>query len=174
MSMTTALPQPTFALLDVLPDKWSDATIELLRDLITQKLSALQIANAMTTRTEFTFSRNAVIGKTRRLGLALLGTNTKPHLRKKETVVTIRIRKPPAIPQPPATLEEVVANPKRLTILEIERGQCYWPTSLAPNQSAAEVRFCGHPTEDDKSWCNAHRSIGYTKPLHRLAGWGHR
>lgn len=161
------------------PQKWDNENIDLLQNLIAQKLSALQIANVMSRRTIFTYTRNAIIGKARRLGLALLGGDNKPHPviikppKKRNPVTTalkLRAQHPPQSP----TIEEVVANPKRLSILEMESGCCYWPTSLAFDQPSSEIRFCGHPTEDgEATWCPAHSKLGYTKP-HQRTGWGYR
>jgi GcrA cell cycle regulator len=157
--------------------KWDNENIDLLQTLVAQKLSALEIANAMTRKTIFSYTRNAIIGKVRRLGLALLGGDNKPHPiivkpPKKRNPVAIAL-KPRILPKSP-TIEEVVANPKRLTILEMQRGQCYWPTSLAFDQPSHEIRFCGHATHDNEAtWCPAHQKIGYTQP-HQRAGWGYR
>ena len=172
-------PPSGFPFVSNVPEKWGSENIDLLRDLIAQKLSALVIANTMTRRTEFTFTRNAIIGKARRLGLALLGNDNRPRPvivkppKKPNPVNSIKIR--PLFPSAPKgpTFEEVVASPKCLTILEIERGQCYWPTSLAYDHEP--VTFCGHATDDTgTSWCKAHQKAGYTKPQYRVGGWGYR
>lgn len=161
------------------PEKWDNENIELLQKLVAEKLSALEIANAMTRKTLFTYTRNAIIGKVRRLGLALLGGDNKPNPvirtppKKRYNPVTALKLKPPAAPKSP-TIEDVVANPKLFTILEMERGKCYWPTSLAFDQPSKDIRFCGHATEDNEAtWCSAHSRLGYQKP-HERAGWGYR
>ena len=160
------------------PQKWDNENIDLLQKLVAEKLSALEIANAMSRKTLFTYTRNAIIGKVRRLGLALLGGDNKPNpvirtppKRKYNPVTALKLKPPPS---KSPTIEDVVANPKRLSILEMQRGQCYWPTSLAFDQPSKDIRFCGHKTEDgEATWCPAHQKIGYTAP-HQRSGWGYR
>lgn len=157
-------------------DKWSDSTVKLMNQLISTGISSAQVATKLSRETGQSFTRNMVIGKARRSGIQLLGLRkASPNsTEKKSKPVSDRVVKlKKYVPSPPKapTLAEVVANPKLLTISEIGPGQCYWPTSHAFDISASQIRFCGHPTHDGDSWCNAHKKIGYVAPLGRRYGF---
>lgn len=151
---------------------WTTLNIDRMKALIAQKLSASQIAAALSKQSGETFSRNAIIGKARRLGIPLLGdraSGTVPTPKQKskpKPVALVKIKAPTIAPPQTPTLSEVVANPKNVTILDIQRGECYWPTG-----HNGQTVFCGHLTGDkEKSWCPAHSKLGYAAPYARQ--WG--
>lgn len=153
-----------------LPDSiWTQKNIDRLKELIAEELTTSQIAAVLTQENKIRVSRNAIIGKARRLDISLLGKSTrraKPRASKpkNKTLNTLtKVKSPPITAPTPPTLAEVVANPKNLTILDIQRGECYWPTTL----EGATV-FCGHSTgSTEKSWCPAHSKLGYAPPYYR-------
>ncbi len=173
MSLTEISPSavPSIAIMtdDSSSDKWRPNVIEKMKALIAEHISTREISIILSRFAGEVISRNAVIGKARRLGIPLLGpiktarTRTKPVKPKVIVDRPLSINlKPVSAPKPP-TLAEVVANPKRLGILEIERGQCYWPTNLD-----GVTLFCGHPTgSHEQSWCAPHRKLGYAPPGQR-------
>src|SRR5437868_14647630 len=102
---------------------WTDERIEQLRSLWTEGLSASHIAKVMGGG----ISRNAVIGKVHRLGLA--GRATAPR--------SERIRMPSAprhhirahMPEPPIVEEEpiILEDGSFATVLTINDRMCRWP-----------------------------------------------
>lgn len=158
-----------------LNEKWNHKNVERLKELIAEQLTTSQIAAVLSRESGIQISRNAVIGKARRLDVPLLGVQsfrarnksvaatTRPKARTRTLNTLTKIKSPSIAAPTPPTLAEVVANPKNYTILEIQRGECYWPTTL----EGATV-FCGHSTGDkEKSWCPAHSKLGYAPPYYR-------
>lgn len=134
---------------------WSIAQTEDLIKRVNEKRTGAQIAR-MTGRT-----RNAVIGKCRRMGLTLQGTRwgNKPSMGR-ESKVTIR-RKP--CEKPPVSLaevKEVSLAPKsgEGSIRGVpDRYQCKYPVS----GTGVEIVFCQN-RRVGQSWCQHHQEICYT------------
>jgi len=106
-------------------------------------------------------SRNAVIGKAHRLGLARRKTWAKPKAIKAPrnslgigaTVQKIRAANsgPKIAPEPFAvTCVEVV--PLNLAIMDLQTGDCRYPYG----DDAATMTYCGHPALFGHSWCAPH------------------
>lgn len=140
---------------------WTEERVQVLRKLWAEGQSANQIAKHLACG----FSRNAVIGKVHRLGLAGRATPSRPA----KTVV--RVTRPRAVPSAPRL--RTVAPPRPLkvvpevkpllredgrlhTIQTLEAGMCKYPIG-DPNE--ATFGFCGHTCTGQ--WCVAHRAIVY-------------
>lgn len=150
-------------------DVWTTARLEELKFLWARGDSASMIANVLTTP-EMAFSRNAVIGKARRLGLdqrrkiALPGGERKPE---KERVARTRKAAPDLkaiaqvtqiINRPPPPVIECIPAPKsfELTLMELELHNCRWPTG-----EREHITFCGHRIEDGRPYCAYHVKLAY-------------
>lgn len=160
--------------------KWNAEVIEQLKQFIADNLSTTQIAAALSRSTGYTFTRNAIIGKARRLDLPLK-FKLSPRPRDQSQAKPRRAKAPPAqnVARKPArkgyntvsapqfpSLENIVANPLKRDIYAMQRGECYWP--VASDDEKGNILFCGHATGDgNASWCAAHRKIGYAKPWER-------
>jgi GcrA cell cycle regulator len=139
---------------------WTDESISRLKRLVADGHSASQIASQFGG-----ISRNAVIGKVTRLGLKLGSGKLMP---KAEPVVrAARVRK--AKPDPvkiaelqdfmdraPPPVVESIPKPKSLdlTLMELERDSCRWPEG-----ERAAITFCGHISEQGKSYCAYHARL---------------
>jgi GcrA cell cycle regulator len=144
---------------------WTDERIEQLKSLWTEGLSASHIAKVMGG-----ISRNAVIGKVHRLGLA--GRAVAPRGE--------RIRLPSAprhirahIPEPPIVEEDpvVLDDGTFATVLTINDRMCRWPIG---DPAENEFHFCGHKPKLGSPYCEAHARKAYQPPQlrrekHRLA-----
>lgn len=145
---------------------WTDERIEQLKSLWTEGLSASHIAKVMGG-----ISRNAVIGKVHRLGLA--GRAMAPRAE--------RIRLPSAprhirthIPEPPTVEEDpvVLDDGSFATVLTINDRMCRWPIG---DPAENEFHFCGHKPKLGSPYCEAHARKAYQpqqlrREKHRLAG----
>ncbi len=115
---------------------WSDDRVEQLKSLWTEGLSASQIARALGGVT-----RNAVIGKVHRLGLAGRASpsrSERPRLPMAPKVQTMRSHLPavPVVEEDPLQLDDG----NFATVLTISDRMCRWPIG---DPAATEFHFCG-------------------------------
>ena len=134
---------------------WSDDRVEQLKNLWTEGLSASQIARALGGVT-----RNAVIGKVHRLGLAGRASpsrsSERPRLPMAPKVPTIRTHVPAV-----AVVEEdplLFEDGSHATVLTISDRMCRWPIG---DPSASEFHFCGHNPKAGSPYCEAHARKAY-------------
>ena len=132
---------------------WTSERIEQLKSLWTEGLSASHIARVMGGG----ISRNAVIGKVHRLGLA--GRVTAPRAE--------RIRLPSAprhvrhhIPEPPIVEEDpiILEDGSFATVLTINDRMCRWPIG---DPAETEFHFCGRKPKTGSPYCEAHARKAY-------------
>lgn len=150
-------------------------------ELYRQGFSATQISKALAQQFKVHVSRNAVIGKMRRLG------ETKPQKASapRKIAATPKPPKPPKPPPQPRTLPSRPVRPvtmahgqsppparrvepyvpqvhsgasdsKILTLVELGSCQCRWPVGA---KTGAEQRFCGAAYADDdrrQPYCDEH------------------
>ncbi|SEP09474.1 GcrA cell cycle regulator [Methylobacterium sp. ap11] len=156
---------------------WTKERVELLKRLWSDGHSASQIAAEIGG-----VSRNAVIGKVHRLGLA--GRVTKPNgapagparRARPEVDASASVAAPPAMlaPAPPAlalvqpasTPSQAVALPEssRVTIMELRDFMCRWPMG---DPSTPEFRFCGDRAITGLPYCTHHSRIAYQPAAER-------
>jgi len=100
---------------------WTDERVEQLKSLWTEGLSASQIARVLGGVT-----RNAVIGKVHRLGLAGRAgpaRTERPRSMSPRSVVRIAVPEPEIIEEDPVVLEDG----RFATVLTINDRMCRWP-----------------------------------------------
>ena len=129
---------------------WTDERVEQLKQLWADGLSASQIARQLGGVT-----RNAVIGKVHRLGLA--GRATPARAERPRMAVARRIARPrpqPVIQVPIIEKDPVVDEQgRKTTVLTISDRMCKWPIG---DPSTSEFHFCGHPPKVNSPYCDAH------------------
>lgn len=143
---------------------WNEpATVELLRKLAAERKSAGQIARDMSAEFKVNLSRNAIIGKMRRLGIELQGKAGRPQkpegqVSKPTAIRRARVRKAPQI----HVRANVVGEPKPLG--DVDTG-CRWLHSDDPR----ERNFCGHDKLEQSPYCEHHhaRCFNYIAPSDR-------
>jgi GcrA cell cycle regulator len=132
---------------------WTDERIEQLKSLWTEGLSASHIAKVMGGG----ISRNAVIGKVHRLGLA--GRATAPRgermrLPSAPRHVRVHIPEPPIVEEDPIMLEDG----SFVTVLTINDRMCRWPIG---DPAETEFHFCGRKPKPGSPYCEAHARKAY-------------
>ena len=154
---------------------WTDDRVELLKKLWADGLSASQIANELGGVT-----RNAVIGKVHRLGLAGRAKSTRsstPRPRSKPRAAKPTMRVPQfagnaalridtaeeqaVVPRPaprPVIEELFIPAEERATILDLNERRCRWPVG-DPTQD--DFYFCGRSCDPADSYCEHHAGIAY-------------
>jgi len=139
---------------------WSEDRVEQMKALWTEGLSASQIARALGGVT-----RNAVIGKVHRLGLA---GRAMPARRERSLPVASRTLRQPYVPPAPIIEEPPLAleNGTFATVLTISDRMCRWPIG---DPVAAEFHFCGRSPKSGSPYCEAHTRKAHQAKQERQA-----
>ena len=156
---------------------WTQERVELLRKLWLEGLSAAQVAAELGAGV----TRNAVIGKIHRLGLAERGkpaNTTRPRAPRpaRQTTgeavsrvnggamvvgnVALAVAPRPVV-APALRPEEEVVVPMtmRVTLMELRETMCHWPLG---DPTTPEFRFCGSQYEPGEGpYCRCHARIAY-------------
>jgi GcrA cell cycle regulator len=131
---------------------WTEERVEQLKTLWAEGLSASQIARVMGGVT-----RNAVIGKVHRLGLAGRATSTRserPRLSVPRHSVVRAAPEPEIVEEDPLPLEDGnFAN-----VLTVNDRMCRWPIG-DPADNA--FHFCGRKPKTGSPYCEAHARKAY-------------
>lgn len=144
---------------------WTDERVDILRKLWGDGLSASQIARQIGGVT-----RNAVIGKVHRLGLAGRAAPSRPQrtvfrtpsaprpLRPREHVPS----RPSGDPKPKAVtapaLRYVDEAPGIATAMTLGAHMCKWPIG---DPSLDHFTFCGRRSEEHGPYCHEHAAVAY-------------
>jgi GcrA cell cycle regulator len=147
---------------------WEEAHSLALRELVEKGLSFKEIARALNERFGTAYTRNATIGRARRLGLStperanaagVFAAPRKPDARK-ICEKRARILKKPAprltTLERAATLQLrcVAITPRHLALVDLEPGDCRYP--YGGDAEGEAITFCGHPRREGSSYCPSH------------------
>jgi GcrA cell cycle regulator len=154
---------------------WTDERVALLRQHWIEGKSASQIASLLGNG----LTRNAIIGKVHRLGLAgrAKSPSAAPHPRPSVAAhrpqaprapshaqrivrgATALAIAPQALHDPEAEVFESVVVPMSLkvTILELKEAMCRWPLG---DPASPEFRYCGSPSPSGP-YCAHHARLAY-------------
>jgi GcrA cell cycle regulator len=156
---------------------WSEERVDLLKRLWGDGLSASQIAGQLGGGV----TRNAVIGKVHRLGLAgrikpgapapMPAAPPRKARPEREEAASV----PSAPPQPPVLTALVggaaptAAAPaipvsQRVTIMELRESMCRWPMG---DPTSPEFRFCGARAITGLPYCTHHAQVAYQPATER-------
>lgn len=161
---------------------WTDDRVALLRRLWEDGQSASKIAAQLGGVT-----RNAVIGKVHRLGLAgrVRGSEEAPaaavapptkaveietaiavvETQAPEPVAILAHRPAPEFPAPtPAPAPTPLAVSQRVTIMDLRESMCRWPLG---DPTTPEFRFCGGRAITGLPYCTHHAEIAYQPATER-------
>ena len=132
---------------------WTDERVDQLKSLWTEGLSASQIARALGGVT-----RNAVIGKVHRLGLAGRAAPSRIERPRLPSAPRLNIRM--HAPEPVVVEEDpiVMEDGNFATVLTINNAMCRWPIG---DPSENEFHFCGRKPKTGSPYCEAHARKAY-------------
>ncbi len=153
---------------------WTEERTAKLKQLHAAGLSCAMIAADIGGVT-----RNAVISKIHRLGLAgdskvyTRQWRKLPRAVKRRTLkqrraddrLKMRARRTPEtkpLPPRPQPVDLVKPESKRLTLAELHAGMCKYIEDDFPPWT-----YCGHMAVEGSSWCSYHRSIVFSAPVTR-------
>jgi GcrA cell cycle regulator len=145
---------------------WAEEHSKTLREYLERGLSYSEIADALNANTAYT--RNAAIGRARRMGLsgdeqANRAGRPKPkpqpsaaQLKKIQVRFFAQARPGPEIFKVAAVpkLRCVAIVPKHLSLVELDDGDCRYP--YGGDQEGEPITFCGHPRREGSSYCVPH------------------
>ena len=137
---------------------WTPAMMATLKALHRKGGSFEEMAIEMSAIFKTEISRNALIGKARRMELPMRSTEgpRKPPLTPpKPASRPVPVAAP--IPPPP---EPIAAEPG-LSIYQLAGDTCRWP--LGKVSDRPPYRYCGETTPFEEVYCTKHRAIGYNR-----------
>ena len=151
---------------------WTDERVELLKKLWAEGLSASQIAGRLGGVT-----RNAVIGKVHRLGLAGRATSSRSSAPRPRRTHVPRANRAPSLmfgtrgntalkPQyeaehdtePAPLVELVIPLNERASIMTLKESMCRWPIG---DPAEPEFHFCGRKKCGTLPYCEHHARMAY-------------
>jgi GcrA cell cycle regulator len=163
---------------------WAPAHSKALREYYARGMSHSAIARSINAEFKTSYTRNAVLGRATRMGLAVVdqprdGTKS-PSITETPRLQRIRERANPRPWRLPPVLEATETTPlrcadvvpRRLSLVDLERGDCRYPYGGGGDADGEAITFCGHPRQPGSSYCAAHFefSIGPGTASERSAG----
>jgi GcrA cell cycle regulator len=153
------------------PTDWPPAHSEALREYFAKGMSHSAIADAINAKFNTSYSRNAALGRAKRMGLAGPDQPEKQSKPSPEAEMSgLPALKPHSIRQrrvsefwrfPPVFEATEVAQlrtadivPRHLSLIDLEHGDCRYP--YGGDADGEAISFCGHPRRVGSSYCPAH------------------
>jgi GcrA cell cycle regulator len=147
---------------------WEPEHSDALRNYLTKGLSYAEIARAINATFNTAYTRNAAIGRAKRMGISDLGRSAAPcrpkRRRKPRPTRFHRTRKRRAAKPRPSRpilkrtaalqLRCVAIVPRHLSLLELEPKDCRYP--YGGDEDGETITFCGHPHRPGSSYCISH------------------
>ena len=145
---------------------WAPEHSGALQEYLALGMSYSEIAIAINAKFGTRYSRNATISRARRTGL---GGTERPHdptpVAPKEEQLSSRLLRvrlaamskwlvPEFERVETPALRCVDIEPRHLSLLELEAGDCRYP--YGGDADGEAITFCGHPKREDSSYCRAH------------------
>ena len=144
------------------PTNWSREHCDALRELHAKGLSFAEIAERINGRFKTDYTRSAAIGRARRMRLVDPERPKLPPKAAPRRVQETQERRVPSSPWPKQVLEPakpfklrcVEIDPRHLSLIDLERGDCRYP--YGGDEEGEAITFCGHPQRRGSSYCSAH------------------
>jgi GcrA cell cycle regulator len=149
------------------PTSWAPEHSAALRKHLGRGLTFSEVVEAINATFKTAYSRNAAIGRARRMGLAgpdrpKVSLSAQPpgldgvfEVRSARSVLSELHWPRPAFEQPERPkLRCVEIEPRHLSLTELERGDCRYP--YGGDEEGEAITFCGHPKRPGSSYCTPH------------------
>lgn len=144
---------------------WLPDHCDALRECLAKGMSFAEAASTINARYDTAYSRNATIGRAKRMGLAALDRPKRlsrvPQQANRPSSNKNRKRVVESKPEPPAAerprrvkLRCVQIMPRHLAVTELEAGDCRYP--YGGDADGEAITFCGHPQREGSSYCLGH------------------
>jgi GcrA cell cycle regulator len=152
------------------PSNWAPAHSEALREYWARGMSYSEIADAINAKFGTRYSRNATIGRGKRMGLgipdrpdhrAVAPRRQQPKPSKKRAK-KMRERRAAELQEPapvreraePVKLRCVGLSPRLMSLVDLENGECRYP--YGGDKEGEAILFCGHSRLAGSSYCKPH------------------
>ncbi|WP_249779415.1 GcrA family cell cycle regulator [Bradyrhizobium sediminis] len=129
-------------------------------------MSFADIARAINAKFDTAYSRNATIGRAKRMGLAGPDRRAEPNrwpqqlgaprlhkLRERQAAESKRLL-PVSERAERINLRCVQILPRHLSLIDLEAGDCRYP--YGGDEESEPITFCGHPQREGSSYCTGH------------------
>ena len=147
---------------------WEPEHSQALRDYLAKGLSYAEIARAINATFHTAYTRNAAIGRAKRMGISGLDPSgqsgrakspRKPrplrfHKMRKRIAAKFRLPRPIRKRAAALHLRCVGIVPRHLSLLELEPDDCRYP--FGGDAEGEAITFCGHPRREGSSYCVSH------------------
>jgi GcrA cell cycle regulator len=159
---------------------WTPEHSSALKEYLANGMSYSEAAEAINAKFNTAYTRHAAIGRARRsgfLGAARPGDSSRltpkaTSFRKmRERYASLSGWTMPIFEREQTVkLRCVETDPRHLTLLELEPGDCRYP--YGGDEEGEAITFCGQPCAADSSYCAPHFHLtrGPGRPLKRVAG----
>ena len=144
---------------------WAPEHCDALRECLAKGMSFAEAADAINARFDTAYSRNAALGRAKRMGLAALDRPKRlPKLSQKPSAPPLHEVRECAAESKPSTpvskrpdrakLRCVQIMPRHLPLIDLEAGDCRYP--YGGDVDGEAITFCGHPQREGSSYCIGH------------------
>jgi len=127
-------------------NKWPDARVARLRELLCYGRSAGHLAKKLNDEFNTALTRSAVIGKLHRIGLRTFGASSAAHHPHRHRARPAKIKEIPKMAQP---------SLGQCGLLELTAQRCHWPIG----EPVAGMLYCGEPVAIG-CYCEGHHRVG--------------
>lgn len=159
---------------------WPPEHCDVLRECLANGMSFADSANAINAMYDTAYSRNATIGRAKRMGLAALDRPKRlskapqqlsaPQIRKTaERAAEAEPERPISERPERVKLRCIQIVPRHLHLIELEAGDCRYP--YGGDADGEAITFCGHRQREGSSYCLGHFNLtrGPGTPSERAA-----
>jgi GcrA cell cycle regulator len=149
------------------PGQWPSEHSDALCDYLLKGMSYREIGREINARFGTAYTRGAVAGRARRLGLVGPARVTSPSIVPSQSGASCSSapapRLPPGLAQPPKSalkrakrvkLRCVGITPRLVSLHELAPGDCRYP--YGGDKDGEEITFCGHSRQPGASYCTPH------------------
>lgn len=145
---------------------WAPEHSDALRELFARGMTFSEIAKAINSKFKTKYSRNATLGRAKRMGLAgpARPESLPPAKPRLSRLGELRPAEPrlskfhwslPVFEEgEPLNLRCVEIEPRHLSLVELERRDCRYP--YGGDAEGEAITFCGHPRRPGSSHCTPH------------------
>jgi GcrA cell cycle regulator len=141
---------------------WTPEHSNALREYLAKGMSYSEIAAAINAKFKTGYSRNAAIGRAKRMGLVGPDRPEPAPKAKAPRLHKLRERYASGLMRPIPVFERVEIVklrcvdivPRHLSLAHLEPGDCRYP--YGGDDEGEAITFCGHPRRKDSSYCVPH------------------